>query len=206
MDIATRLKEFLDHSGLQSTQFADACGIPRPSFSQLLRGRNRKVSDEVIAKIHDSFPQLSVLWLMFGEGEMVTNANIKISEPQNSANPPLHFTEQPDSEPTIFDADEKSAARNLQQSTSMPSLPGMNSDDFASPLPVEPPTYEAMTSTSEPSRRATPMQEPKRTAAPAAPTAPTALPPSDEPKRRVVSIMVFYNDRSFETFLPEAAT
>ncbi len=42
MDISSRLKEFLDYTGMQSTQFADSCGIPRPSFSQLLRGRNKK--------------------------------------------------------------------------------------------------------------------------------------------------------------------
>ena len=83
MDISSRLKEFLDYTGMQSTQFADSCGIPRPSFSQLLRGRNKKVSDEVITKIHESFPQLSILWLMFGEGDMVTSSNIEISEPEN---------------------------------------------------------------------------------------------------------------------------
>ena len=32
MDISSRLKEFLDYTGMQSTQFADSCGIPRPSF------------------------------------------------------------------------------------------------------------------------------------------------------------------------------
>ncbi len=87
MDISSRLKEFLDYTGMQSTQFADSCGIPRPSFSQLLRGRNKKVSDEVITKIHESFPQLSILWLMFGEGNMVTSSNIEISEPENAGSP-----------------------------------------------------------------------------------------------------------------------
>lgn len=71
MDIVSRLKLFLDYLGIPVTQFADNCGIPRPTLSQLLNGRNKTVRDEIIAKIHDAYPQLSIMWLMFGEGEMV---------------------------------------------------------------------------------------------------------------------------------------
>ena len=56
MDIASRIKIFMDYLGIPSSQFADTCGIPRPSLSQLLNGRNKKVSDEVIGKIHDAYP------------------------------------------------------------------------------------------------------------------------------------------------------
>lgn len=70
-NVATRLKLFMDREGLTNSQFADKCGIPRPSLSQLLSGRNKKLSDVVVKQIHDVFPDLSVLWLMFGEGEMI---------------------------------------------------------------------------------------------------------------------------------------
>ncbi|MBD5310560.1 MAG: helix-turn-helix domain-containing protein [Muribaculaceae bacterium] len=68
--VATRLKYFISKERLNSSQFADACGIPRPTLSQLLTGRNKKISDQLIGQIHAAFPQLSVLWLLFGEGEM----------------------------------------------------------------------------------------------------------------------------------------
>lgn len=71
MDIAARLKLFMDLNKITNSQFADACAIPRPSVSQLLNGRNKKVSDEVISKIHASYPSLSILWLMFGEEPMM---------------------------------------------------------------------------------------------------------------------------------------
>ena len=58
-----RLKVFMDSTGLNNSQFADRCGLPRPSFSQLLSGRNKKVSDVVLTRIHDAFPQLNMLWL-----------------------------------------------------------------------------------------------------------------------------------------------
>lgn len=83
MDIVSRLKTFMESAKISSSQFADTCGISRPTLSQILNGRNKKISDELISKIHENYPQLSVLWLMFGEGDMVNDANIKISEPQN---------------------------------------------------------------------------------------------------------------------------
>lgn len=74
-NIAIRLKGFIDSSGLTNSQFADTCGIPRPSLSQLLSGRNKKISDVLVGQIHAAFPKLSVLWLLFGEGPMETDVN-----------------------------------------------------------------------------------------------------------------------------------
>lgn len=68
--IATRLKLFMEKYDISSTQFADKCGIPRPSFSQFLSGRNKKISDAFISMIHAAYPSLSIMWLMFGEGDM----------------------------------------------------------------------------------------------------------------------------------------
>lgn len=74
--IASRLKQFMDYKELSNSQFADACGIPRPNLSQLLSGRNKKVSDVLIGQIHKAYPDLSIVWLLFGEGLMlVTNVS-----------------------------------------------------------------------------------------------------------------------------------
>lgn len=86
MELVNRLKFYMDSIGVPITQFADICGIPRPSLSQLLNGRNKRISDDVINKIHAAYPDLSILWLMFGEGEMVKAKNIEISEPQIDEN------------------------------------------------------------------------------------------------------------------------
>ena len=71
MDIISRLKKFLGDTGISNSQFADTCVIPRPTLSQLLNGRNKKVSDEVISKIHRAYPSLNIMWLLFGDGEML---------------------------------------------------------------------------------------------------------------------------------------
>lgn len=81
MDLVGRLKEFLSANGISVTQFADSCNIPRPTVSQIINGRNKKISDEIISKIHQSYPSLSVYWLMFGEGDMIDDGtNPKVSK------------------------------------------------------------------------------------------------------------------------------
>ena len=84
MDLVNRLKLFMQTNDIAISQFADNCKIPRPTMSQILNGRNKKISDELISKIHLAYPELSVLWLMFGEGSMILNQNIEISESLNS--------------------------------------------------------------------------------------------------------------------------
>ncbi len=88
-NFTSRLKRFMDAEGLTSTQFADACNIPRPSLSQILSGRNKKISDVLVGAIYSSFPNLNVLWLMFGEGEMYkpgTGPSATTSSLQGSSN------------------------------------------------------------------------------------------------------------------------
>ncbi|WP_278436906.1 helix-turn-helix domain-containing protein [Muribaculum intestinale] len=200
MDISSRLKEFLDYTGMQSTQFADSCGIPRPSFSQLLRGRNKKVSDEVITKIHESFPQLSILWLMFGEGNMVTSSNIEISEPENAGSPLLHANQHLDNEPNNPETGNPCNHRELSQSTNIPPLPGINvPDSVPDNTPFAISSSSAVKNNTSPScNTASALNNVQHDSMPI-----IGINSNDAGQRRVVSIMVFYNDNSFETFVPE---
>jgi len=92
MDIVDRLVAYRDYIGLTSSQFADKAGIPRPTLSQFLNGRNKRLSDDMTAKLHAAFPDLNILWLLFGEGDMVTSANIEISEGKNTEKSPQNYT------------------------------------------------------------------------------------------------------------------
>lgn len=78
-DFAYRLKLFITTLKMNSSQFADRVGIARPSLSQILSRRNKKVSNNVVALIHNAYPALSVLWLLFGEGEMYDTPGIPCS-------------------------------------------------------------------------------------------------------------------------------
>lgn len=95
-NVAIRLKGFIDSQGLSHSQFSDRCGIPRPSLSQILSGRNKKVSDVIVGQIHRAFPQLSVLWLLFGEGPMLTSLQNSPSDGDESQNIGFSRTSNPD--------------------------------------------------------------------------------------------------------------
>lgn len=174
MDIASRLKKFMDTSGIQYSQFADKCGIPRPSLSQLLNGRNKKVSNEVIEKIHRAYPSLSVAWLMFGEGDMGYDINTQISEPQNSPDNDDSLSLLPENE--LFGGSESIFANEHPK----------ESDNFVA---------EKITPTTVPAPRETSNFDGSRA---------ESMSFNMNKSRKVVSIMVFYSDNSFDTFVPKS--
>lgn len=98
MDIVDRLTAFRDYTGLTNSQFADRAGIPRPTLSQFLSGRNKRLSDDFTAKLHNAYPELNVLWLLFGEGDMLVASNIEFSESKNSDNSGLNISDSSENE------------------------------------------------------------------------------------------------------------
>lgn len=171
MDIVSRLKQFIDSHSIPVTQFADNCMIPRPSLSQLLNGRNKKVSDEVISKIHAAYPNLSMLWLMFGEGSMETSVH---EESVMKSEPELPL---PDSDDLLrFDvtyiADSPESMAKRREIGMPPAIPTQTASSPAS-------------------------QSDKSGSSKISFTTPTAV------GKRVVSIVVYYDDKSYESFIPD---
>ena len=156
MDIVSRIKTFLSLNGIAYSIFADKCDIPRPTLSQLLNGRNKKVSNEVLDKIHVAYPELSMMWLMFGEGEMMSEIGKNITNLQSS----------------IFDENEEFNE-------------DIESDDIKqNHVQDANPVVEALQSL--------PMNMVKT----------QDKSGSSENEKRIVNIMVFYSDNSFESFVP----
>lgn len=180
MDIVNRIKQFMNAGGISSTQFADACGIPRPTLSQILSGRNKKISDEVISKIHDAYPSLSVLWLLFGEGSMTMGGNTPLSEAQNGAKKQFSASEMSDIEGHIF-------GDMPSQSSLFP-----ESDNVTMVFDDEPGDNEAADSRAlESSTLETSVEG----------STPVVQIPADGSKT-IVNIMVLYSDNSFQSFVP----
>lgn len=186
MDIISRIKRYMEYSHLTSSQFADAAGIPRPTLSQLLNGRNKsnegakKISSDIVKKLHDAFPDLNVMWLLFGDGDMVVGENIKFSEPKN------------DPETHIF-APERSDNQEVQRQILFDEeLPDFGSENiFEANQPFSPQQEAKRTYNGTDNQQVTPPSRKNVT-----PT--MAL----RPDKKVQSIMVFYSDNSFEIFKP----
>ncbi len=167
-NFATRLKLFMDSIHVQSSQFADMCEIPRPSFSQLLSGRNQKVSDTLIKKIHSAYPDLSVMWLMFGEGPMLTIQKNPDDQSSNSI-----------SEPEI---PSKTAVEpnNGKETEEYSNLRGLN----AQQNPRQDNIYQQL----EENKKILELQ--------------LQIEKLQKNPRRVSQITVYYEDSTFETFVP----
>lgn len=189
MDIVSRLKTFISYLSVPVTQFADTCTIARPTLSQLLNGRNKKVSDELIGKIHEAYPELSVLWLMFGEGKMLHETAIDdhIQEPQS-----------------IFDFEGDSQTPGLQEKET----PRIDFNSHASPQ---------SDSELSPSCETTPNAYPSVTQFSASAVSDATdgskgsaqtlrkietLSYTADPAKKIVNIIVYYSDNSFESFVP----
>lgn len=175
MDIISRLKMFLDTNGIANSQFADNCKIPRPTLSQMLNGRNKKVSDEVISKIHAAYPSLSILWLLFGEGPMSAGENIEISEPQNQLK---------------INSSTSQAAIHEQFTeiiTDRESLSENSPNNFPDPYTINFDTPDTNSTNIEPTNA-----KPK--------SAPISITP--EAFKKITNIVVFYSDNSFQSFMP----
>lgn len=187
MDIISRIKEYMEYTQLTSSQFADRAGIPRPTLSQLLNGRNKsnegakKISSDIIRKLHDAFPDLNVMWLLFGDGDMESGSNIEISEPQNEA---LNDTK-------IFQSSEiENIQRQIFFDDELQDLCAEKSDNANSASENE---KSGVTGTTHTISAAASISE-RRNGDPVAFR-------SDKTKK-VQSIMVFYSDNSFEIFKP----
>lgn len=180
MDIVSRLKIFLQENGISNSLFADNCNIPRPTLSQLLNGRNKKVSDELIAKIHAAYPALNVMWLMFGDGDMfVPNANMPAAENQTQfADNAIEFNA-----PNID-------AKNATRQTTINFGGGDRSDYHEQSRPSGNVMHNSPIADVVPTMVRASKNGMQRQSAPGE-------------ERRVTSIMVYYSDGRFETFVPQ---
>ena len=64
-----RLAQLIQHLGISSAAFAEKIGIQRSSISHVISGRN-KPSLEFMHKISLAYPDISLDWLITGNGTM----------------------------------------------------------------------------------------------------------------------------------------
>lgn len=68
-----RIMEIMKLEGMTQQEFAAALDISPASLSNIFNGKTNPTSNHVNA-IHKRFPNISVNWLMFGEGDMYVSA------------------------------------------------------------------------------------------------------------------------------------
>ena len=215
MDLVSRLKEYISHLQMPVTQFADTANIPRPTFSQLLNGRNKKVSDELIGKIHTAFPELNILWLLFGENEMLE---------KNSNLSSLNYPKKPvSSQGTPADTYRNTAVNQTSERLDTYNHPS-ETIEFGERFSSDRKSNETDRKSFETPEFDFDELQPSSSAAEPNPVEEVQELPSDtigisfdndsttphnnncsNPDRKIVNIIVYYSDNSFESFTPDAA-
>lgn len=66
----SRIKNFMDHKGLSSSELADTIGVQRSNVTHVLHGRN-KPSFQFISKLLETYPEINAKWLIMGNGAML---------------------------------------------------------------------------------------------------------------------------------------
>lgn len=209
MDIIARLNEFVCQHKLSSSQFADLLGIPRPSASQILSGRNKKISNEFLGKLHNAFPDLDLMWLMFGEAQTTS------SSPVTPHNEHTEQSDRPNSSdsnaPTLFDTQENLPYHKDEDSqTNSEYACESVIDDLKNTAPYlreiktgnNPPINVASayhSSDAENKQAVSACTTVAQTSNPVASTSPIIMHTS----QRIESIIVYYKDKTFEVFKPE---
>lgn len=67
-----RIMQIMKQENMSQQDFAAALDVSPSSLSSIFNGRTNPTSKHVSA-IHRRFPQISINWLMFGEGDMYVN-------------------------------------------------------------------------------------------------------------------------------------
>lgn len=159
-DLKERIKWLIRYYQLNDATFAQNIQTNRSTLSQCLNGPNG-VSKELIMKIHDAYPTVSLEWLMIGTGEPFKAQSAstldKIYQPENEI-----------------------------KRTDTPAMPEY-ARDFASDTPQNRSLFSENKDY-------------------IAPKTTTTVPVDSIPEnRRVVKIMVFYSDNTFETYSLDSA-
>lgn len=102
-----RLNQIIEQKGLTATKFATLIGVNASTISHILAGRNKPGFD-IINNIAKTFPDISLSWLITGNGSMynspVTSGKSKFV-----------------SEPTLFDSGENEKQITSYEQTAIPS-------------------------------------------------------------------------------------
>ena len=71
MTIIDRLRMILERVNLTPGNFADKIGVAPATISHILSGRNKYPSAEVMLRLHETYPEIDLNWLLTGEGTLI---------------------------------------------------------------------------------------------------------------------------------------
>ena len=74
-----RIRKILEYTGLNQNLFAEKLNIAPATLSNILKGKT-KPSMDIVQNIRQAFPDLNTIWLLDGTGEMFLSSTSKSEE------------------------------------------------------------------------------------------------------------------------------
>ena len=79
MRLIDRLQEYLEFSQISAYAFEHSCGVSNGYLGKQLRGKGA-VGSDILERIKESYPELSLVWLVSGRGKMLLSPPGNIHE------------------------------------------------------------------------------------------------------------------------------
>lgn len=80
MKIIERIYFYLDYKGLKPTEFERACGISNGYLGKQYK-RLADIGESILIKIIENCPEIDIIWLVTGKGEMLQTQSQEIQPP-----------------------------------------------------------------------------------------------------------------------------
>ena len=78
-----RIKQLQEYVNMSQQDFASCLGISPATLSGINTGRTQPTT-KLVKAIHEAFPEVSVNWLMFGDGQMMASPQAEASSSANA--------------------------------------------------------------------------------------------------------------------------
>lgn len=179
LDMKDRIKKLMENQHMTQKIFAQYTGISEGTLSGIFNGRTRPTL-QIVDNIHQHFPKISIDWLMFGNGPMYVSNSPTTgdnAQPSDSA-----ATSTSVDGITAADASQSDGEHSAESSASGGAAPGTR----------QPSLFGQDNAKGSQSARSAASQAEK-----------VIVKYVDKPQRKITEIRIFYDDQTWESFVPK---
>ena len=169
-----RIRQLMLDKAMSQKSFAAELCIAEATLSGIFNGRTRP-TNQTVSAIHECFPEVNVMWLMFGGGDMHTSQVPSADTPDapqegdaNGEEAPEQFSSM-NAPQAVFDAP---AMHQDRAAFGEHAMPGSHPSAHISPAQVMQPQVQYIEKY------------------------------IDKPQRKITEIRIFFDDGTYETFTP----
>ena len=169
-----RIRQLMLDKAMSQKSFAAELCIAEATLSGIFNGRTRP-TNQTVSAIHECFPEVNVMWLMFGEGDMYTSQAPSADTPDAPQEGDANAEEAPElsssmnAPQAVFDAP---AMHQDRAAFGEHAMPGSHPSAHISTAQVMHPQVQYIEKY------------------------------IDKPQRKITEIRIFFDDGTYETFTP----